>query len=238
MDTDYRLIAEAPFEIELDEAERSGFSTVQERALTLLRRENRLGIAMKPAVRLSSDSVAKGRAAYDVALMMVVHAHPECRFDWARLVVDLSVTPEAVIEDMAPCEVEEVPVEIETHVGVGLKFTTSIAAANLELKPELSRKQTVFFPTVTASGTGFHKACWDFQAVGDSYLHANRELRLLASARGGESLRAMFLVQARARMKGIRSLIPMTARLGQMAAGIELAPAADDGEAGLDAATS
>lgn len=237
MNNDFRLIAEVPFEIELDETERSGFSTVQERAVTLLRRENRLGIAMRPAMRLPSASAVKGRAAYDVALMMVVHAHPECHFDWARLVVDISATPDAIIEDMAPCEVEDVPVEIETHVGVGLKFTTSIVAANLELKPELSRKQTVFFPTVTASGTGFHKAYWDFQTVGDSYLHTNRELRLLVSARDGESLRAMFLVQAKARMKGIRNLIPMTARLGEMSAGIELVPV-DDGRSDLDAAVS
>ncbi len=210
VDEDFAIAAY--FELEVDEQDdhRSHYTPVEERALSLLGRENRVGVAMR-APRPAETS-EPGQAAYDIGLMLVVHAHPECRFVWSRLVVDLSDTPGAVIEDMAPAEVEHNAVEVETRVGAGLKFTTVLKTVDIELKPELARKRTVHFPTVTASGTGFRKAYWDFMANKDNYLHANRELRLLVSAPAGAPVVASMALRARLRLPGLPNLVPVRKR--------------------------
>jgi hypothetical protein len=202
------------FELEADEQDddRSQYTPVEERALRLLGRENRVGVAVQTPRPTKTGE--PGQAAYDIGLMLVVHAHPECRFVWSRLVVDLSSTPGAIVEDMSPAEIENHAVEVETRVGAGLKFTTVLKAVDIELKPELARKRTVHFPTVTASGTGFRKAYWDFMANGDNYLHANRELRLLVSAPAGAPVVASVAVRARLRLPGLRSLVPVRKRAG------------------------
>lgn len=227
MDDEFRTVAEVPLEIDEQEPDRS-YTAVEERSLALLGRDNRLGIALRDPQRVEPGDSDISRAAYDVALMMVVHAHPECQFVWSRLIVDLNPTPGAIIEDMAPSEIEDVPVEVETKVGVGLKFSTSISAANVELAPELTRKRTVYFPSVSASGTGFRKAYWDFQAKGDSYLHTNRELRLLISAPADAPVNARLLVRAKVRMRGVKNLIALRPRNGILESSIELVPKALD----------
>ncbi|GAB2518916.1 hypothetical protein GCM10027167_22280 [Nocardia heshunensis] len=180
---------------------------------------------MREPVPVVSEAVGTGRVAYDVGLVMVVHAHPECRFVWSRLVVDLSTTPGAVIEDMVPTEVEDTPVDVETRVGAGLKFATLFRSVNVEVRPELARKRTVFFPTVTASGTGFHKAYWDFLAKGSNYLHTNRELRLLVTAPANAPIDVSFAVRARLRMQGVKNLIPMRAKKGSLDSTVTLVAA-------------
>lgn len=224
MDEEFRTVVEVPLEIDEQEPDRA-YTAVEERSLKLLGRDNRIGIALRAPNQVANPSGAD-RAAYDIALMMVVHAHPECQFVWSRLIVDLGPTPGAIIEDMAPSEIEDVPVEVETKVGVGLKFSTSISAANVSLVPELSRKRTIYFPSVSASGTGFHKAYWDFQAKGDSYLHTNRELRLLVSAPADAPVNAALLVRAKVRMRGVTNLIALRPKNGSLECSIELAPKA------------
>ena len=211
MDDDFAIATYFELEVDEQEDDRSQYTPLEERALRLLGRENRIGVAVR-APQLAEAS-EPGQAAYDIGLMLVVHAHPECRFVWSRLVVDLSGTPGAVVEDMAPAEVEDKAVEVETRVSAGLKFTTVLTAVDIELKPELTRKRTVHFPTVTASGTGFRKAYWDFMANGD-YLHANRELRLLVSAPAGVSVVASVAVRARLRLPGLPNLVPVRKRAG------------------------
>lgn len=219
MDDDFAIAAYFDLEVDEQEDDRSQYTPVEERALRLLGRENRVGVAVRtPQPTKCSEP---GQAAYDIGLMLVVHAHPECRFVWSRLVVDLSDTPGAVVEDMAPAEVEDHAVEVETRVGAGLKFTTVLKAVDIELKPELARKRTVHFPTVTASGTGFRKAYWDFMANGDNYLHANRELRLLVSAPAGTPVIASVALRARLRLPGLPNLVPLRKR-ASLASTVEL----------------
>src|SRR5262249_34873740 len=143
-----------------------------------------------------------------------LHAHPECTFDWARLVVDLTPTPNARIADMSPREVEDVPVDIETKVGVGLKFSVIGTPVNIQAAPEESRKRTVFFPRVLVAGVGFHKGVWDFFAKAGDYLHVDKELRLLVEAPAGSEIRANAIVRAKVRLRGIGALLPLIARTG------------------------
>jgi hypothetical protein len=219
-DSDYELVTEFELEVDEQEATRSTYTTSEERSLSVLGRENRIGIAVRAPRPAESDD--PNRAGYDIGMMLAVHAHPECRFMWSRLVVDLSGTPDAKIEDMAPDKVEDSAVEIETIVK-GLKFAPVLKVINVEVNPELTRKRTTYFPTMTASGAGLSKAYWDFMAKGNDYLHANRELRLLISAPAGKPVVATVVVRARARLLGVKNLVPLRKR-GSLQAIINLVP--------------
>jgi hypothetical protein len=157
----FSMVEEFALDVDEHEADRSEYTASEERTLRLLGYENRVGIAIREPEPATQPG--PGRAAYDLALMLVVHAHPECRFVWSRLVDDLTATPGAVIHDMVPDQVEDTAVEVETRAGAGLKFTTVLKTVDITASPELTRRRTVHFPTVTASGTGFHKAYWDSQ---------------------------------------------------------------------------
>ena len=219
-DCEYELVAEFGLEVDEQEANRSTYTASEESSLSVLGHENRIGIAMRaPRTAESGDP---NRAGYDIGMMLAVHAHPECRFVWSRLVVDLSGTPDAMIEDMVPDEVEDSAVEIETTVK-GLKFVALPKVVNVEVNPELARKRTTYFPTMTASGAGFQKAYWDFMAKGNDYLHANRELRLLVSAPAGKPVVATVVVRARVRLLGLKNLVPLRKR-GNLEATINLVP--------------
>jgi hypothetical protein len=87
-------------------------------------------------------------------------------------------------------------------------------AVDVAAKPELSRKRTVFFPTVAATGTGFHKAYWDFYAKAGDYLHADKELHLLINAPSATPVTAAFTIRAKIRFRGLARLIPLLCRTG------------------------
>ena len=70
-------------------------------------------------------------------------------------------------------------------------------------KPEISRKRTVFFPSVTATGTGFRKAYWDFYPKAGDYLHADKELHLLVNGQR-PPVTAGVTVRAKVRFRGLR----------------------------------
>jgi hypothetical protein len=219
-DSDYEIAAEFELEVDEQETNRSTYTASEERSLSLLGHENRIGIAVRAPRPAESDD--PNRAGYDIGIILVVHAHPECRFVWSRLIVDLSGTPDATIEDMVPDKVEDTAVEIDTTVK-GLKFATVLKVVNIEVNPELARKRTVYFPTMTASGAGLSKAYWDFMAKGNDYLHTNRELRLVVSAPAGKPVVAAVVVRARVRLLGVKNLIPLRKR-GSLEAIINLVP--------------
>jgi hypothetical protein len=216
MNDGFFLVTELDLEPDDQETSRAEYISPNEIALLLRGRPNRMGVAARKAVPAVTGGTQPGHAAYDIGLMLVLHAHPECRFTWARLIVNLSSTPDAVIQDMAPSEVEDVAVEVETKVGAGLKFATVLKAVDIEVNPELARKRTVHFPKVLASGTGFRKAYWDFSASGDDYLHVNRELRLLVTAPAGIPVTASFTIHAEARMNDFNGLIRLRGKKGHL----------------------
>ena len=216
---DYETLFEASFDLDPAGAprERGGAPMVDDRTIELLRRENRIALRKGPARQLTSADGEPGVAYYDVPLVCVAHSHPECRFRWTRLLVDLSPTAGARISDMAPREVEgEGPVEIETSVGVGLKFEFAAKAVTAEAEPSLKTKRTVYYPRVTSSGAGFVKGYWDFLALTSDYLHTNRELRLLVAAPDGAPVDARFRLSAKVAMAGIAGAIPLLVRTGEI----------------------
>jgi hypothetical protein len=187
---------------------------IDDQTIELLRRANRIGLARALPTLVTSDTVPVGRSVVDVPLLFALHAHPECVYVWARIVVDLGSTHDAVIADMSPRDVQDIAVDVETTVGADLSFSVAASAVDIGAKPELTRKRTVFLPTVTASGTGFRKAYWDFYAKAGDYLHADKELHLLVSAPSGVPVTAMFTARAKVRLRGLARLIPLFGRSG------------------------
>jgi hypothetical protein len=182
--------------------------------IRLVLRRNRIALAKGRSTSVPGED---GIVGYDVPLTCVVHSDPRCRFRSSRLLIDLSPTPDARITDMAPREVvDDRPVELTTTVGLGLKFSVLSKVLGAELTPQYSQKRTVYYPQIVASGTNFNRGYWDFLALDNQYLHADRELRLLVSAPAGQEVRARFQLRATVRMDGVAGMIPLLARSGHI----------------------
>ncbi|MGY1615166.1 hypothetical protein ACI797_00315 [Geodermatophilus sp. SYSU D00691] len=216
-------LAELAFDIDETEADRATTEVIDDETLRLLRRDNRVALARAVVRPVTGPAVGPGRSAFEVPLLFVVHAHPECKFVWSRLMIDLSPTPDCVIADMAPREVQDLAVDVETSVGLDLSFSIVANAVDLGAKPELARKRTVYFPELLASGVGFHKAAWDFLAKAGDYLHTDKELRLLVDAPADTSVTADVVVRAKVKFRGLPRLIPLLARTAHSETRIRLA---------------
>lgn len=204
-------------ELDLDEddltAERGedAAEIVGDRDIRVLLRKNRIALARGTVTNVPSHR--DGVAAYDVPLAVIVHAHPQCSIQWSRMLVDLSPTEGARISDMAPREVtDDHPVELTTTIGVGLKFEILAKALSAELRPEMTRKSTVYLPQIVSSGPGFTRGYWDFLSSGGRFPHVDRHLRLLATAPADRPLTARLKFQARVTVRGIARVIPLIAK--------------------------
>jgi hypothetical protein len=185
---------------------------VGDKDIRLMLRRNRIALAKGAVTRVAG---AGGVVGYDIPLTCAVHSDPDCRFRWSRLIVDLTATPGARIADMVPREVlDDQPVELTTTIGLGLKFNVASTVLGAELTPQYSQKRTVYYPQIVSSGTGFARGYWDFLALDDRYLHADRELRLLAEAPVDAPVSARFQLRAKVKLAGIAGLIPLLARSG------------------------
>jgi len=199
---------------EADRAERGDETVIGDQRIRLLLRENRIALAKGgTTVVQPGEGAEPGLAFYDVPLVCVVHSHPECRFRWSRLTIDLTPTNGATIRDMSPEEIRgDKPVELKTTIGVGVKFETKARVLSAEAKPEYTSSRTVYYPEIVSSGKKFSIGYWDFLALTSDYLHANRELRLLVSAPKGEMVKARFNLRAKVGCPGIVGLIPLIGR--------------------------
>jgi hypothetical protein len=180
--------------------------------ISLLRRANRVAIARAPTLPVTGAAVPADREARILALLFVLQAHPDCTFAWSRMIVDFNPTPDSIIRDLAPRDVADVPVEIQTSGAVELSLSAVAKAVDLSVKPELSHKRTVYFPTMSSGGVGFRKAFWDFYPKGDNYLNTDKELKILLESPAGVPVSAMITVRAKVRFRGMQRLIPLLAR--------------------------
>jgi len=187
---------------------------IDDKSIDLMSKENRVGIARGTPTVVKSPAVPAGRSIVDIPLLFALQAHPDCVYRWARIVVDLSVTEGALIHGMSPDDVQDVPVEVETTVGVDLSVSTVAKAVDVGAHPEISRKRTVFFPTIAASGVGFRKSYWDFYPKAGDYLHADKELHLVVNAPADVAVMAQLTVRAKVRLRGIGQLIPLLSSKG------------------------
>ena len=207
-----------PFDVDEQglESLRDSEAIVGDTLIPVLLRQNRLALSKGKTLLVPTPPGADpGLAYYDATLSCVVHAHPECQFRWARLVVDLSSTPGARIRDMVPREVRgDRPVELKTTISLGLKFETIAKVIGGEVRPEVSTSRTAYFPEIISSGVNLASGYWDFLSGASEHLHADRELRLLISAPTGALLSARFRLNAKVALRGLPGLIPIFVRTG------------------------
>ncbi len=195
---------------------------VSDEDLRFLRRENRVAVARAAPAEVRSADLPPGTAAYHVPLLFVLHAHPECAFTYARLQVDLTPTPGSTVIDMSPREVQELPMEIESRRVVGLSFKAVPSVFDLSTSHEQALTQTMYVPTLTTSGVGFTKACWDFYPR-SGYLHADQELHMLLRAPADTPVLAGLTVRAKVTRRGRRGGFPLLARVRDVHRPVHLA---------------
>lgn len=187
-------------------------SEVTDKNIRVLARDSRLAIRCDRAVRQRGDS--PGTDMIDFPLHCVAHAHPECRFRWVRVKLDLSGTAGASITDLSPRdEISEHPVKLTTTYHRGLTFNIAATPLQPDLSIERSTEQDIYFPVITVSGVGLSYAIWDFTAVADAPLHVDRALRLLAAVPSGASkIPAQLTVRASVTVRGLPGRIPLIGR--------------------------
>ena len=201
-----RMWAEPPLDID-QQAERIG-SLTAEREIRVLARANRLAIRCQAVARHRG---ALGTDVIDFPLRCIAHAHPECRFRWVRVTLDLSGTAGVSIADLSPRdEISEHPVKISTTYTGGLKFDIAMLPVHPELSAEHSTEQDVYFPKISVSGIDFGYAIWDFTAIGDEPLKVDRPLRLLATIPAAAAeIPAQITMRASVAARGLPGKIPL-----------------------------
>lgn len=202
--------AEPTLEIDED-TEREG-SVVADEEIRVLARASRLAVRCDPATRHPGD--APGTDVVDFALHCVAHAHPECRFRWVRVTLDVSGTAGASITDLSPRdEISEHPVKITTTYSGGLKFDIAAIPLQPDLSAERTTEQDIYFPAVSVSGVGFGYAMWDFTAIAEAPLKVDRALRLLSAIPASAvEIPARLTVRASVTARGLPGKIPLIGR--------------------------
>jgi hypothetical protein len=184
----------------------------EDQEIRVLARTNRLAIKCEAAVRKRSGT--PGTDIIDFPLRCVAHPHPECRFRWVQVTLDLKGTAGASITDLSPRdEISEHPVKISTTYKGGVKFDIAMLPVHPELSAEHSTEQDVYFPKISVSGVGFSFAMWDFTAIGDEPLKVDRQLRLLATVPSSAAeIPASITVKASVAARGLPGRIPLVGR--------------------------
>jgi hypothetical protein len=212
----WQPLFETALEVDEEAAMQRGNEVVGDRDVSLLGRVNRIALSLGQVVPLGPTPDAT-EVGYDIPLHCVVHPHSGCSFRSAKLVVDLTATPRAVVRDMAPREVRgESPVELTTTVGTGLTLEVVPSVLKGEVKREHSAKQTVHHPIILSSGRGFSRALWDFRSVNDTDLQPERELRLLVTAPPQVRIVARFNLRAQVTLGRAGRLIPLARRKSEI----------------------
>jgi hypothetical protein len=198
--------------LEIDEHAERADPVVADQEIRVLARANRLAVRCDPATR--HEGTAPGTQLLDFPLRCVAHAHPECRFRWVRLTLNLSETDGACVTDLSPRdEVSEHPVKISTTYSGGLKFDIAALPVHPELSAERGTEQDVYFPKISVSGIDFGYAMWDFTGVGEEPLKVDRPLRLLAAVPATASgIPVQLTLRALVTARGAVGRIPLIGR--------------------------
>lgn len=198
--------------LQIDERIERGGPIVADQEIRVLARANRLAIRCNPATRHGGP--APGTEMLDFPLRCVAHAHPECRFRWVRVTLNLAETDGAYITDLSPRdEVNEHPVKVSTKYSGGLKFDIATLPVRPELSAERETEQDVYFPKISVSGIDFGYALWDFTAVGEEPLKVDRPLRLLAAVPASSSqIPVQLTLRALVTARGAVGRIPLIGR--------------------------
>jgi hypothetical protein len=226
-------IDQQPEEVEMDEIlceinldlngealqELSGEDQVAYQDVRVWGRVNHLAVHRGP---LSHRPLDFGRrVVWEIPLRCLVHPHPQCRFRYVRLSVDLrqasdgSPQTDVRVEDLSPRIVEgRDPIRIMTKRAGDLSFALESVGVGATTSAEVSREAQIYFPVVRGSKIVPQLAVWDFEPLPEAPLYMDRDLRLLVSGPSAPSseLYAEFRVEARLNVEGLRGLVPLIGR--------------------------
>jgi hypothetical protein len=180
--------------------------TEADRQMYIRAKANHIGLFCRAAARHSGP--ADGADVIDFTVRCVADAHPECRFRWVRVLLDLGTA--AQVLDLSPQdEAAELPVTIATSYQGGLSFDRVTRPAG----PAQDGDPEVYYPAIAGSGVGLGQATWDFTAIGDDPLHAGPALRLLASVPAGAAeVPVALTLRASVSARGFLGRIPLVGR--------------------------
>ncbi|MCL2645795.1 MAG: hypothetical protein FWD61_02185 [Phycisphaerales bacterium] len=148
----------------------------------------------------------------DIPLQLELHPSPGCQFTRCTLGIDLSSNPNARIRDMAPRGEVSAPVtySIKRSSKASLQVPQVVGT---KVATEVKQKWDVVYPTLTTSGINTAIALWTFIAARNERIHVRNELRLIAENTPQEVLLARITLNARARLEGLSSMLPLVAKV-------------------------
>lgn len=202
------------FELEPNDEEYRvrGFSGIDEDLRMLGKYANRLAIH---GLEIKSQRYeATKETLTDISFLFIAQPHPECSFEWIRLLVNLDQWPGCEIKDLLPrTEKGDQPVKYTVSNEMGF----SIEATSIKLGPKYTRKQetehTIYFEKIIASGKGSVKALWDFYQQPHTRLNLENLVKVKATHAEIVPLATPgFLVEAKLRINGWKGLIPLVGK--------------------------
>jgi hypothetical protein len=204
--------AEPVLDIDEDAIAERAEPIILDREIRVLARANRIALVREPAARHPGQ--LPGLDAIDFPLRCVAHAHPDCRFRWVRITLDLAGASGSSIRDLSPRdEITDHPVKITTSYHGGLSFAVAALPLHPDLAAERTTERDVYFPTITTSGIGLTHAIWDFTAVASNALHVDRSLRLLATIPASTpQVPVKITLRASVIARGVLGAIPLIGR--------------------------
>lgn len=174
-------------------------------------RENRVALT---AGTILQHPIQGQKKLLEFPLRCLILPHPESRFDWFRLVVNLKANPGSVIKDLSPREVTGTePVKQTVKYGGGLKFEVSSLKIGPTLSYEAGEEMMIYYPEIVGAGLDTAVASWNFTALPGKELLFDRPLLLLLEVPAlTQQLRVKFTARGFLRRKSWLGKIPV---LGQ-----------------------
>jgi len=187
-----------------------GIESEMEKDISMLRKyTNRIAIN---SISLTTEMLSADlRAISNFSFLILALPHPECSFEWLRVIVDFEAFPGAKIEDYIPkSKKSDQPVKYTVSSEHGLKFE----ATTIKLGPSYQRKETeehsVYFDEIRSGGLGSRKLNWDFVQQSASKLSLqNILLTKISHAALGHPAAPVISVEARLTIDGWKSNIPL-----------------------------
>lgn len=214
---DAELLFDAELEPDRESIERATRDVVGEQRIKVIGRENRVRLYKQEPVQINSYVSPGIREAdtdyFSISFRCTLHPHPECRFQYARVAIDMSEhSPGVIVRDLFPREVVA-PLAIEKN----LKLTAALEYGFLKVAVDRSTKfsQEIYYPKLYSFGRDSQTAYWDFRAIGDDVIRSDGLLFMLLSAPSNSSVHARITVAASVRT-GASLIIPLAIRKGQI----------------------
>jgi len=170
-------------EPDAENPERGPDGALLDTALWLAGRDNR--VALWRGIEAWETTPGAARAVVDLRLRCVAHPHPECRFDWVRLMADFSALDGEIL-DLEP---RNAPAD------------------------HASPRENL--PDVFSSGLRLPAVTWDFRARPGRPMHLDCDLRVLAAVSAAHARAAAdvrFIIRARVAVEGVLRAIPVIGR--------------------------